>query len=58
MYTIHAACIIGSHAINTKYDWCPDNTGHGGNEGPIWGRQGLGGPMNFAIWVIVSLQCR
>ena len=35
---------------------CPDNKVHVANMGPIWGRQGPGGPhvgpMNFAIWVI------
>ena len=33
----------------------PDSKVHGGNMGPIWGRQDPGGPhvgpMNFAIWV-------
>ena len=33
----------------------PDSKVHGANMGPIWGRQGPGGPhvgpMNFAIWV-------
>ena len=32
----------------------PDSKVDGGNMGPIWGRQGSGGPhvgpMNFAIW--------
>ena len=32
----------------------PDSKVHGANMGPIWGRQGPGGPhvgsMNFAIW--------
>ena len=32
----------------------PDSKVHGGNMGPIWGRQDPGGPhvvpMNFAIW--------
>ena len=32
----------------------PDSKVHGANMGPIWGRQGRGGPhagpMNFAIW--------
>ena len=32
----------------------PDSKDHGANMGPIWGRQGPGGPhvspMNFAIW--------
>ena len=34
----------------------PDSKAHGANMGPIWGRQGPGGPhvgpMNFAIWGI------
>ena len=33
----------------------PDSKVHGANMGPIWGRQGPGGPhvgpMNFVIWV-------
>ena len=33
----------------------PDSKVHGANMGPIWGREGPGGPhvgpMNFAIWV-------
>ena len=40
-------CKAGQH--------CPDSKVHGANMGPIWGRQGPGGPhvghMNFAIWV-------
>ena len=36
----------------------PDSKSHGGNMGPIWGRQDSGGPhvgpMNFAIWVYAS----
>ena len=32
----------------------PDSKVHGANMGPIWGRQGPGGPyvgpMNFAFW--------
>ena len=32
----------------------PDSKVHGANTGPIWGRQGSGGPhfdpMHFAIW--------
>ena len=32
----------------------PDNNIHGANMGPVWDRQGPGGPhvgpMNFAIW--------
>ena len=34
---------------------CPESKVHGANMGPIWGRQGPGGPhvgpMNFAVWV-------
>ena len=37
----------------------PDNKVHGVNMEPIWGRQDPGGPhvgpMNFAIWDILSL---
>ena len=37
----------------------PDSKVHGANMGPIWGRQDPGGPhggpMNFAIWVYVTL---
>ena len=36
----------------------PDSKAHGANMGPIWGRQDPGGPhvgpMNFAIWVLIS----
>ena len=39
----------------------PDSKVHGANMGPIWGRQGPGGPhvgsMNFAIWVIPLGRC-
>ena len=38
----------------------PDSKVHGANMGPIWGRQDPGGPhvvpMNFAIWVNISLK--
>ena len=41
----------GQH-ISNNY---PDTKVHGANMGPIWGRQGPGGPhigpMNFDIWV-------
>ena len=37
---------------------CPDNKIHGANMGSIWGRQDPGGPhvgpMNFAIWLMIS----
>ena len=36
----------------------PDSKVHGANMGPIWGRQNPGeshvGPMNFAIWVVIT----
>ena len=43
-------------------DNIPDSKVHGGNMGPIWGRQDPGGPhvgpMNYAIWVVFrSLAC-
>ena len=41
--------------VYCDYHDYPDNKIHGANMGPIWGRQGPGGPdvgpMNFAIWV-------
>ena len=42
-----------------KHCWySPDNKVHGANMVPIWGRQDPGGPhvgpMNFAIWVLVT----
>ena len=37
----------------------PDSKVHGANMGPIWGRQDPGGPhvgpMNFAIWGVISV---
>ena len=37
----------------------PDSKVHGGNMGPIWGRQDPGGPhigpMNFAIWIMLPV---
>ena len=40
----------------------PDSKVHGANMGPIWGRQGPGGPhvgpMNFAIWDGSTGMCR
>ena len=37
----------------------PDSKVHGANMGPIWGRQGPGGPhvgpMNPAIWVLCAI---
>ena len=40
---------------------CPDSKVHGANMGLIWGRQDPGGPhvgpMNFAIWVIIAVNC-
>ena len=39
----------------------PDRKVHGANMGPIWGRQDPGGPhvgpMNFAIWDTIRLNC-
>ena len=41
--------------LNPKY---PDSKVHGANMGPILGRQDPGGPhggpVNFAIWIVVS----
>ena len=41
-----------------KGDALPDSKVHGGNMGPIWGRQDPGGPhagpMNFAIWAGIN----
>ena len=48
IYNISTVGIAAGH-LST-----PDNKVHGVNMGPIWGRQGPGGPhvgpMNFAIW--------
>ena len=42
------------------YPYYPDNKVHGANMGPIWGRQGPGGPhvgpMNFAAWVVIHIR--
>ena len=47
--------VMGSHWT----DLYPDSKFHGASMGPIWGQQDPGGPhvgpMNFAIWVAVSL---
>ena len=44
---------------NNQYN-SPDSKVHGANMGPIWGRQDPGGPhggpMNFAIWVLVCIE--
>ena len=44
--------VIEKHTI-------PDSKVHGVNMEPIWGRQDPGGPhvgpMNFAIWDIISM---
>ena len=51
MYDTYMQQLHGWHCTN---DSNPDNKVHGANMGPIWGRQGPGGPlvgpMNFAIW--------
>ena len=43
------------------YDTLPDSKVDGANMGPIWGRQGPGGPhtgpMNFAIWAVSNHAC-
>ena len=43
---------------NTALMTLPDSNVHGANMGPIWGRQVPGGshvgPMNFAIWAVLS----
>ena len=43
------------------YHNCPDSKVCGANMGPIWGRQGPGGPhvgpMNLAIWVVIQISC-
>ena len=42
-------------------DGNPDSKVHGANMGPIWGRQDPGGPrvgpMNFAIWEVMTHTC-
>ena len=62
---IDTSCKNRPQCVNTVEDWCitspilrikwnTDSKVHGANMGPIWGRQGPGGPhvgpMNFAIW--------
>ena len=41
-------------ACTANYKSIPDSKVHGANMGPIWDRQGPGGPhvgpLNFAIW--------
>ena len=43
-------------ALELKAGVYPDSKVHGANMGPIWGRQGPGGPhvgpMNLAIWIV------
>ena len=47
-----------SSIIHSHCNDYPDSKVHGANMGPIWGRQGPGGPhvgpMNFVIWVLVT----
>ena len=67
---LHFVCYnkdVESQAINYQFYGMyaqsthayPDSKVDGANTGPIWGRQGPGGPhvgpMNFAIWVINSI---
>ena len=49
------------HYKGSSWTWnIPDSKVHGTNMGPIWGRQGSGGPhvgpMNFAIWEPLNSQ--
>ena len=54
--------IINTNVINcsrqTGSDTSPDSKVHGAKMGPIWGRQDPGephgGPMNLAIWELVT----
>ena len=50
---VRLACVLNTQ--NT-----PDSKVHGANMGPTWGRQDPGGPhvgpMNFAIWDVVTLE--
>ena len=43
-----------THLQDETGKYTPDSKVHGANMGPIWGRQGPGGPhvgpINFAIW--------
>ena len=45
------------HSTCKHRQHCPDSKVHGGNMGPIWGRQDPGGPhvgpVNFSIWVVM-----
>ena len=55
MYCLYFPCASPKSARAEKQGF-PDSKVHGANMGPIWGRQGPGGPhvgpMNFAIWVL------
>ena len=51
---------LGTLRDNEMNVWnIPDSMVHGANMGPIWGRQGPGGPhvgpMNFAMWDAIVL---
>ena len=51
---------IENKAVQTIWS-TPDRNVHGDNMGPIWGRQGPGGPhdgpMKFAIWDASCIVC-
>ena len=54
-----AAAILNTGKESIAVQTYPDSKVHGANMGPIWGRQGPGGPhvgpMNFIIWCICKL---
>ena len=56
--SIHCTTNIVSSLPVVVLDISPDSKVRGANTGPIWGRQGPGGPhvspMNFGIWVFVQ----
>ena len=51
-------CVSFWQTLNQYFTCTPDSKVHGANMGPIWGRQDPGGPhvgpMNFAIWEVVT----
>ena len=56
IYMLEVDTASGYLGILGQWMGIPNNKVHGGNMGPIWGRQGPGGahvgPMNLAIWDI------
>ena len=60
----HVIILASSHMASLFFhpqasNHIPDSKVHGANVGPTWGRQDPGGPhvgpMNFAIWDVLSM---